>query len=45
LTGKAKAVTPDGSPVKGDFVATISAKPPNSCVTGSGKVITNCGTQ
>jgi hypothetical protein len=45
LTGKAKAVTPDGSPVKGEFVATISAKPPNSCVTGGGKVITNCGQQ
>jgi hypothetical protein len=45
LTGKANAVTPDGSPVKGEFAATISAKPPNSCVTGSGKVITNCGQQ
>jgi hypothetical protein len=44
LTGKAKAVTPDGSPVKGEFVATISSKPPNSCVTGSGKVV-NCGKQ
>lgn len=43
LTGKAKAVTPDGSPVKGEFVATISGKPPQSCVTGGGKVITNCG--
>ena len=41
LTGKAKAVTPDGSPVKGEFVSTISAKPPNSCVTGGGKVV-NC---
>lgn len=41
LTGNAKAVTPDGSPVKGEFVATISSKPPNSCVTGSGKVV-NC---
>lgn len=45
LTGKAKAVTPDGSPVKGEFVATISAKPPQSCVTGSGKVVTNCKPQ
>lgn len=44
LTGKAKAVTPDGSPVKGEFVATISSKPPNSCVTGSGKVV-NCDKQ
>ena len=34
-------MTPDGSPVKGEFVSTISAKPPNSCVTGSGKVV-NC---
>ena len=41
LTGKAKAVTPDGRPVNGEFVSTISAKPPNSCVTGSGKVV-NC---
>jgi hypothetical protein len=40
LTGNARAVTPDGSPVKGEFEATISAKPPNSCVTGSGKVVT-----
>src|SRR4051794_8090659 len=43
LTGKAKAVTPDGSPVRGEFVATISAKPPQACVTGSGKVTTDCG--
>ena len=43
LTGKAKAVTPDGSPVRGEFVATISGKPPQSCVTGTGKVTTDCG--
>ena len=43
LTGKAKAVTPDGSPVRGEFVATISGKPPQSCVTGGGKVTTDCG--
>jgi hypothetical protein len=43
LTGEAKAVTPDGSPVRGEFVATISAKPPQTCVTGGGKVVTNCG--
>jgi hypothetical protein len=43
LTGKATAVTPDGSPVRGEFVATISGKPPQSCVTGSGKVTTDCG--
>jgi hypothetical protein len=43
LTGKAKAVTPDGSPVKGEFVVTITSKPPDTCVTGSGKVTTKCG--
>jgi hypothetical protein len=43
LTGKSKAVTPDGSPVKGEFVVTISSKPPQTCVTGSGKVVTECG--
>jgi hypothetical protein len=43
LTGKSKAVTRDGSPVKGEFVVTISAKPPQNCVTGTGKVTTNCG--
>jgi hypothetical protein len=43
LTGKAKAITPDGSPVKGEFVVTVSAKPTQSCVTGGGKVVHNCG--
>src|SRR5215208_7354593 len=43
LTGKAKAVTPDGGPVRGEFVATISAKPPQTCVTGTGKVTSDCG--
>jgi hypothetical protein len=43
LTGDARAVTPDGGPVKGEFAATISGKPPQSCVTGSGQVTTNCG--
>jgi hypothetical protein len=43
VTGKASAVTPDGSPVRGEFVATISGKPPQTCVTGTGKVTTNCG--
>jgi hypothetical protein len=43
LTGKAKAVTSDGSPVKGEFVVTITSKPPDTCVTGSGKVTTKCG--
>ncbi len=39
LDGKAKAVTADGSPVEGEFVATISAKPPNTRVTDSGEVV------
>jgi hypothetical protein len=26
-------------------VATISAKPPQTCVTGSGKVVAQCGPQ
>jgi hypothetical protein len=38
LTGKAKAVTDDGSPVVGEFVVTISDKPPRARVTGAGKV-------
>ena len=32
LNGKAKAVTDDGSPVKGEFVVTISDKPPRASV-------------
>jgi len=43
LEGKAKAVAPAGGPVKGDFVVTISSKPPQTCVNGAGKVVTNCG--
>jgi len=45
LEGKAKAVTGDGSPVKGEFVVTISSKPPQTCVSGAGKVVQgkNCG--
>lgn len=43
ITGKARAVTPDGGPVRGEFVATISGKPPQTCVTGGGKVTTDCG--
>jgi uncharacterized membrane protein YgcG len=39
LQGNAKAVTPGGAPVKGEFVVTISSKPPQTCVTGSGKVV------
>lgn len=43
LEGKAKAVTADGSPVKGEFVVTITSKPPQTCVNGSGQVTTGCG--
>jgi hypothetical protein len=39
LQGNAKAVTADGSPVQGQFVVTINAKPPQTCVTGSGQVV------
>ena len=40
LDGKAKAVTADGSPVAGEFVTTISTKPPKTRVTDSGAVVT-----
>jgi len=43
LEGKAKAVTADGSPVKGEFVVTITSKSPQTCVNGSGQVTTRCG--
>jgi hypothetical protein len=43
LEGKAKAVTADGSPVRGEFVVTISSKPPQTCVNDAGQVTTNCG--
>jgi hypothetical protein len=39
IDGKAKAVTADGSPVQGEFVATISTKPPKTRVTDSGAVV------
>jgi len=39
LQGNAKAVTADGSPVKGEFIVTIKSKPPQTCVTGSGKIV------
>jgi hypothetical protein len=39
LDGKAKAVTQDGSPVEGQFIADISTKPPKTRVTDSGKVV------
>jgi hypothetical protein len=43
LQGKAKAVTSNGSPVKGEFVVTVTSKPPQSCVNGAGQVTTGCG--
>jgi hypothetical protein len=42
LQGKAKAVTSQGRPVKGQFVATISRKPPPSCVNDAGNVTHKC---
>jgi hypothetical protein len=39
LGGKAKAVTDDGSPVTGEFVVTITDKPPRASVDDSGKVV------
>lgn len=39
LQGNAKAVTPGGAPVKGEFVVTITSKPPQTCVSGSGQVV------
>ena len=39
LDGKAKAVTDDGEPVEGEFVATISTKPPQARVTEDGEVV------
>ena len=38
LTGKAKAVTADDSPVEGEFVVTISDKPPRARVNAAGQV-------
>ena len=38
LTGKARAVGEDGSPVKGEFVVTISDKPPRAGVDENGDV-------
>lgn len=45
LHGKAKAVTADGNPVGGEFVVTITDKPPRTCVDDSGKVVeaSQCG--
>lgn len=39
IDGKARAVTADGSPVAGEFVVTISSKPPRTRVTESGEVV------
>jgi hypothetical protein len=38
LAGNAKAVTADGSPVKGSFVVTIADKPPEATVNEQGEV-------
>lgn len=43
LEGKAKAVTTDGSPVKGEFVVTITSKPQQTCVNDKGQITTGCG--
>jgi hypothetical protein len=42
LQGKAKAVTADGGPVKGEFPVTITSKSPETCVKGTAKVTTQC---
>lgn len=39
LTGKARAVTDDGSPVEGEFVVTITDKPPSARVNDAGQVV------
>jgi hypothetical protein len=39
LTGKAKAVTEDGGPVEGEFVVTITDKPPRARVNDAGDVV------
>jgi hypothetical protein len=43
LNGKAKAVTNDGGPVNGDFVVTISDKPPKASVSSNGDVVVQGG--
>ncbi len=43
LEGQAKAVSPDGDPVRGQFRVEISTKVPRTCVTGAGQVVTRCG--
>jgi hypothetical protein len=39
LNGKARAVTDDGSPVTGEFVVTVSDKPPRASVDANGNVV------
>jgi hypothetical protein len=39
LNGKARAVGDDGSPVEGEFVVTISDKPPRASVDANGDVV------
>jgi hypothetical protein len=39
LGGQAKAVTPAGGPVKGEFVVTIGSKPPQTCVLPNGQIV------
>ena len=41
LNGKAKAVTNDGGPVQGEFVVTVSDKPPEARVDDAGNVVTS----
>jgi hypothetical protein len=43
LNGKAKAVTDDGSPVEGEFVVTITDKPPQARVDDAGNVVIQKG--
>ncbi len=39
LEGKARAVTRDGGRVQGQFIVTISRKPPQTCVNAAGQVV------
>jgi len=41
LQGNAKAVTPSGGKVRGQFHVTIASKPPETCVKG--QAVTRCG--
>jgi hypothetical protein len=43
LDGNAKAVTEDGGEVKGEFVVTITDKPPRARVNDAGEVVTGGG--